>query len=146
MIASLQHVLNAASRFVSGLAARADIADTMWSLHWLPVAYQIRCKLCLVMYSVYNGISAPYIAETNTRIFIFPDRALGSELQTASLTYLATEQNSKSFIFGRTTRMKRFTGHDQKHHRSICVQACYKNTLLNMAYSDTTSRGYTSSC
>ena len=48
-LAPLQRVLNAAVRFGAGLPARAHITDTMQSLHWLPVAYRIRYKLCLVM-------------------------------------------------------------------------------------------------
>ena len=34
-LAHLQRVLNAAARFVAGLAARAHVTDTMRLLHWL---------------------------------------------------------------------------------------------------------------
>ena len=68
LLAPLQCVLNAAAWFVAGLPAHAHITDNIWSLHWLPVAYQIRYKLCLVMYAIYNDTSPSYIADTTTRI------------------------------------------------------------------------------
>ena len=63
MLVPLQRVLNAAAQFVASLPARADFTDTMRSLHWQPVAYRIRYKLCLVMYAIYNSTSSSYIAD-----------------------------------------------------------------------------------
>ena len=68
MLAPLQRVLNAAARFIAGLPAHAHVTDTMRLLHWLPVVYPIRYKLCLVMHAIYNGTSPSYFADTTIRI------------------------------------------------------------------------------
>ena len=95
-LAPFQRVLNAAARFVAGLPANAHITDTMRSLHWLPVAYRIHYKLCLVMYAVYNGISPSYVADTTTGISTIPGRGKLRSVKPAISTYLAPEQNSET--------------------------------------------------
>ena len=67
-LAPPQHVLNAAARFVAGMPARAHIADAMRSLNWLPVAYRIRYKICLLVFVEYNETSPSYTADTTTKI------------------------------------------------------------------------------
>ena len=71
-LAPLQRVLNAAARFVTGAAQRAHVTGIMKSLHWLPIAYRIRFKLCVLMFSVNNGTSPQYLSDTTTRISSLP--------------------------------------------------------------------------
>ena len=54
-LAPLQRVLNAAARFVAGAMSRTHVSGIMMSLHWLPIAYRIRFKLCVLMHGVHNG-------------------------------------------------------------------------------------------
>ena len=110
-IAPLQRVLNAAARIVVGLPGHVHVIDTMRSLHWLPVCYLIRYKLCLVMY---NGTSPSYITETTTIISTLP----------------GSGRRSQRFLCGKDPRMERSAGRDLKHHRSIFVQACHKTHFL----------------
>ena len=88
MLAPLQRILNAAAQFVAGLPACAHVTNTMQSLHWLPVAYRIHYKLCLVMYAVYNSTSPSYIADTTARISTLSGRVRLRSANTSDLTYL----------------------------------------------------------
>ena len=45
-LAPLQRVINAAARFVAGATPCTHVSGIMKSLHWLPIAYRIRFKLC----------------------------------------------------------------------------------------------------
>ena len=49
--APLQRALNAAARLMDGIVAGDRVSDVMRSLHWLPIAYRIRFKLCLLINS-----------------------------------------------------------------------------------------------
>ena len=46
-----------------GTVAGNRVGDVMRSLHWLPIAYRICFKLCLLMHAVNNGTSQTYIAD-----------------------------------------------------------------------------------
>ena len=70
--ASLQRVLNAAARFVAGATSRTHFSAMMKSLHWLPIAYRIRFKLCVLMHGVHNGTSPSYLTDTTTPISSLP--------------------------------------------------------------------------
>ena len=73
-LASLQRVLNAAARFVAGATSRTHVSGMMKSLHWLPIAYRIRFKLCVPMHGVHNGTSSSYLTDTTTPISSLPGR------------------------------------------------------------------------
>ena len=67
-VAPLQRILNAAARLMVGPTAGNRISDVMRSLHWLPIEYRIRYKLCLLMHAVHNGTSPAYIVDITTAI------------------------------------------------------------------------------
>ena len=67
-LAPLQRVLNAAARLMVGPTAEDRISDVMRSLHWMPIEYRIRYKLCLLMHAVQNGTSPAYIVDIKTPI------------------------------------------------------------------------------
>ena len=56
-LAPLQRILNAAACFVAGATSRTHVSGIMKSLHWLPIAYRIRFKLCVLMHGIHNGTS-----------------------------------------------------------------------------------------
>ena len=67
-LAPLQRVLNAAARFVASVTSCTHVSGIIKSLHWLPIAYWICLKLCVLMHGVHNGISPLYIMDTTTPI------------------------------------------------------------------------------
>ena len=56
-LAPLQRVLNAAARFLAGVTSRAHVSSIAKSFYWLPIAYGIRFKLCVLMHGIPNGTS-----------------------------------------------------------------------------------------
>ena len=65
-LAPLQRVLHAAVRLVAGLGPRDHVSDSMKALHWLPVPYRIKFKLCVLMHAVVIGTSPIYIKDLLT--------------------------------------------------------------------------------
>ena len=50
-LALIQRVLHAAVRLVANLGYRDHVTPAMKELHWLPIAYRIKYKLCLMMHA-----------------------------------------------------------------------------------------------
>ena len=71
-LAPLQQVLNPAARFVVEAISHTHGSGIMKSLHWLPIAYRIRFKLCVLMHRVRNGTSPSYLTDTKTLISSLP--------------------------------------------------------------------------
>ena len=61
MLAPLQQVINAAIQLVAGLVWRDHVTPAMRELHWLPVVYRIKYKLCILMHASVNGRFPEYI-------------------------------------------------------------------------------------
>src|SRR5664279_5696800 len=59
----LQRVQNAAARLVARKGPRDHTTPVLHSLHWLPVDYRIKFKLCLLMHLVHIGRSPSYLKE-----------------------------------------------------------------------------------
>src|SRR5208282_5582062 len=51
----LERIMNAAARLVMCLQPRDHITEAMRNLHWLPLVFRIKYKLCVMMHSVVNG-------------------------------------------------------------------------------------------
>ena len=62
-LVSLQRVMNAAVRLVAGLEWRDHVTPAMRELHWLPVVYRIKYKLCVLMHASVNYRCPEYISE-----------------------------------------------------------------------------------
>jgi len=60
----LQRVQNAATRLVFGLSRSDHVTPTLIQLHWLPVSYRIKFKLCCLVYAIHYGRSPAYLTET----------------------------------------------------------------------------------
>ena len=63
-LAPLNRVLSAAVRLVAGLGPRDHVTDRMKRLHWLPIQFRIKFKLCVLMHgAVVYGQSPSYIKD-----------------------------------------------------------------------------------
>ena len=62
-LAPLQRVMNLAVRLVAGLGWREHMTAAMRELHWLPVMYRIKFKLCVLMHASVNDRCPKYISE-----------------------------------------------------------------------------------
>jgi len=60
----LQRVQNAAGRLVFGLSRSDHVTPTLIQLHWLPVSYRIKFKLCCLVHAIHYGRSPAYLTET----------------------------------------------------------------------------------
>ena len=63
-LAPLQRVLHAAVRLVANLGYHDHVTPAMKELHWLPIAYRIKYKLCLTMHAAVNNRNPAYITDT----------------------------------------------------------------------------------
>ena len=72
-LAPLQRVLNAAARLVAGTNV-VHVSGIMRSLHWLPIAYRIRFKLCVLVHGIVNGRSPSYLEDSMTLTSSLPGR------------------------------------------------------------------------
>ena len=62
-LAPLIHVLSAAVRLVAGLGPRDHVTEHMKRLHWLPIQFRIKFKLCVLMHGEVHGQSLSYIKD-----------------------------------------------------------------------------------
>jgi len=62
-IEPLQRAQNAAARLVFGLRSHDPISPALAQLHWLPVQFHIKFKLCLLMHQIHVGRCLAYLAE-----------------------------------------------------------------------------------
>jgi hypothetical protein len=63
---TLQRVQNAAARLVLDLGPRDGVTSAMRQLHWLPVRYRVKYKLCVLMHAVVIHQSPAYITDVVT--------------------------------------------------------------------------------
>jgi hypothetical protein len=65
-ISPLQRVQNAAARLVFNLKPRDSVTGAMKHMHWLPIRYRIKYKLCLLMHAVVNHRCPAYMSDMMT--------------------------------------------------------------------------------
>ena len=63
-IAPLQRVQNAAARLVLNLVFRDHVTPALQQLHWLPVEYRIKYKLCALMHQINTGRAPQYLVDS----------------------------------------------------------------------------------
>ena len=56
--------MHAAIRLIANLGFRDPVSASMKVFHWLPIAYRIKYKLCLMMHATVNCRNSTYITET----------------------------------------------------------------------------------
>ncbi len=59
----LQAVQKAAARMLIGSRKREHITPVLFSLHWLPVRFQIEFKLVLFVFKSLNVLAPPYLED-----------------------------------------------------------------------------------
>ena len=62
-LSPLNRVLSAAVRLVAGLGPRDHVTEHMKRLHWLPIQFRIKFKLCDLMHGEMYGQSPSYIKD-----------------------------------------------------------------------------------
>jgi len=60
----LQRVQNATARLVFCLSRSDHVTPTVIQLHWLPVSYRIKFKLCCLVHAIHYGRSPAYLTVT----------------------------------------------------------------------------------
>ena len=101
---------------------------TMRLLHWLPVTYQIRYKLYLMMYTIHKGTSLSYISyitDTTTRISALPGHGRLWSTETSKFDIPCTRTRREFSVWqvnenGSLCKPVRNTS-------SNCVQVCHEN-------------------
>jgi len=63
-IAPLQRVQNAAVRLVLNLGFHDHLIPALQQLHWLPVEYRIKYKLCALMHQIHTGRAPQYLVDS----------------------------------------------------------------------------------
>ena len=59
----LQRVQNAAARLVFDLGRFDHVTPSLIQLHWLPVIYRVKFKLCCIIHAIHHGRSQTYLTE-----------------------------------------------------------------------------------
>jgi len=83
IIATRQHVQNAAACMVLNLRRHDSIPDGLRQLHWLPFESRFLFKLCLTMHLIHTGRCLSYISDT---VQLIADHASRTGLHSASTT------------------------------------------------------------
>jgi len=68
----LQRVQNAAARLVSGLSRSDHVTPTPIQLHWLPVSYRIRFKLCCLVQAINVCVCMQEVTKRLPRLLTAP--------------------------------------------------------------------------
>ena len=99
-LAPLQRVLHAAVRLVANLGYRNHhVTPAMKELHWLPIAYRIRYKLCLMMHVAVNKRSPAYITDTlvPTSSLLHRERLRSHKSESVEVPRVRTEFGRRPF-------------------------------------------------
>ena len=102
----LQRVQNAAARLVFGLSRFEHVTPTLIHLHWLPVSYRIRFKLCCLVHAIHYGRSPAYLMQTVQSVGASRSRSGLRSSSTSSVNYCLPRLRTK---FGERA-MTRSTG------------------------------------
>ena len=112
LINSLQTVMNAAARVVSGRRRYSHISDYMRdNLHWLPVAQRVQFKIATLIYSARLGNSPSYIKDyvrPSTRGERIGLRSTGNEMLLLNVPRYETKFAERAFaVSGPTVKEER---------------------------------------
>jgi hypothetical protein len=92
----LQRVQNAAARLILGLRPQDSADGALKQLHWMPIRYRIRYKLCVLVHGVTVHQSPSYITDIVTATSDILPKPSFVRLPTDRLLFLALELNSAS--------------------------------------------------
>ena len=136
-LAPLQRVLNAAARFAAGATSRTHFSGIMKSLLWLPIAYRIHFKLCVLMHGVHNGTSPSYLTVRRTPISSLPGhRQLRSTMTTEyDIPRTRTTFGDRAFSVAGPREWNGLLA-DIRIITDVILQTSHQDTLFVFAYLD----------
>ena len=137
-LAPLQRALYAAARFVAGVAPRSHVSGIMKSLHWLPIAYRIRFKLCVLMHGVHNGTSPSYLSDTTTPIASLPGhRRLRAAMTTDyDIPHTRTKFADRAFSVAGPREWNNLSADIRNITDLSLFKRAIKTHFFNLAYAD----------
>ena len=59
----LQKIQNSAARILARLPRFSHILATLFDLHWLPIRYRIKFKMCILTYQAYHRSAPSYLCD-----------------------------------------------------------------------------------
>lgn len=132
----LQRVQNAAARLVTGIGSRDHVTPALISLHWLPVYYRIRFKLCLIMHLVHIGRSPSYISDLVHATADLPGR---SRLRSASslryeMPHTELALSERCFSFAGPSAWNSLPFNIQQQSNTATFKRLLKTHLFTLAY------------
>jgi len=80
---------------VFGLSRSEHVTPTLIQLHWLPVSYRIRFKLCCLIHAIHYGRSPAYLMETVQSVGASRSRCGLRSSSTLSMDYSLSRLHTK---------------------------------------------------
>jgi hypothetical protein len=101
----LQRVQNAAARLIFELGQREHVSPCLMQLHWLPVKWRIKFKLCTIMHSIYNGRCPTYLSNIVEAKSLRPSRPglRSEETSDYKIPRLKTKRGERAFSYAGPT-------------------------------------------
>jgi hypothetical protein len=91
-------VINAAARLVVDLSPRDHVTPALLLLHWLPIEYRVRYKLCLLVHQAIKGRAPPYLANLLMTVASVSSRASLRSAGHGDLLIPSTRQTGQSGV------------------------------------------------
>ena len=135
-LAQLQRVLHAAVRLVANLGYRDHVTPAMNELHWLPIAYRIKYKLCLVMQAAVNNRSPAYITDTlvPTSSLLHRERLRSHEFGGFKVPRVRTEFGRRAFSIAGPTVWNELPRNIRGNDNVTTFKRVPKAHLFKLAY------------
>jgi len=80
---------------VFGLSRSDHVTPTLIQLHWLPISYRIRFKLCCLIHAIHYGRSPAYLTETVQSVGASRSRCGLRSSSTSSMDYSLSRLHTK---------------------------------------------------
>jgi len=90
------------STLVFGLSRSDHVTPTLIQLHWLPVSYRIRFKLCCLVHAIHYGRSPAYLTETVQSVGASRSRSGLRSSSTSSMHYTLYHGCARNSASGRS--------------------------------------------
>jgi hypothetical protein len=121
-VRKLQRLQNAAARLVALKSKRDSISEILKDLHWLPVKFRIKFKICLLVYKCLNGCGPEYLRDLLT----FPSRP--RTLRSSSDNLLLQVPRMRTETFGK--RAFKYAGPDLWNKLPYDIRNCDTLTVF----------------
>ena len=135
VISCLQRVQNTAARIVTQTRKRDHITPVLRLLHWLPLQYRLRFKVCLHVYRTMSGRAPNYLC--NLLVKYRPARPLRSESQMLLHSAVTcTQYGSRSFAAAAATCWNILPFHIKDAENVTIFKNLLKTFYFNEIYCD----------